>query len=385
MKFDPNDTKNLLNVAGTWYLRAMVKGVRIKQTLRTDNLATAQRLRDERLAALVGREDEKALFASVERQLAGIEAEEKAVRDDVRSGLKLADLWKKFLDDPEKTKASPSTMRNYRHCWQVFLGWLAKKHPEIQYCRQLTRGIGKEFSIHLNSTTGSVSSYNTHIIMIRRVIETAVDLDEKVVNPMARLKALPVTDTVKKEIFTDAELKKIFADSDAEFVRLCAIGLYTTQRFDVARKMTWEMFTDDLGYLDVIHHKTGAPGSMRVPSPLKEILMRVPSEERHGFICPNYAVLNNSMSSHTFQMHLEEHGIKTQKEVERKPGHKRMACIKGFHSFRHTAITIAKRNCSNNAKIKRWAGHSTDKMSDYYTHLNEDDAGDAADTIGKFW
>ncbi|MBR4222694.1 MAG: hypothetical protein IKR81_16160, partial [Victivallales bacterium] len=151
MKFDPNDTKNLLNVAGTWYLRAMVKGVRIKQTLRTDNLATAQRLRDERLAALVGREDEKALFASVERQLAGIEAEEKAVRDDVRSGLKLADLWKKFLDDPEKTKASPSTMRNYRHCWQVFLGWLAKKHPEIQYCRQLTRGIGKEFSIHLNS------------------------------------------------------------------------------------------------------------------------------------------------------------------------------------------------------------------------------------------
>ena len=75
-KFNEEDTANLLCVNGTWYLRAMVNGVKIKQSLRTRSLQEAQELRDERLGMLAGRRDEKSLLQSVKRQLVGIEQEE---------------------------------------------------------------------------------------------------------------------------------------------------------------------------------------------------------------------------------------------------------------------------------------------------------------------
>jgi integrase len=385
MKIDENDTKNLLNVNGKWYLRAMVNGAVIKQSLKTTSLGEARRIRDERLAAIVGKRDEKALYISVARQIKGIEAEELVAANDKRSGLKVASLWEKFISDPEKTKCGKDTLKNYVSAWRKFSDWLKENHPEVQFCRQFSRGIGKEYSIWLNKNTGSIVRYNGLLTMARRVIETAVDLDENVINPLERQKSLPPTDVVPKEMFTEDELRKLFADDDQEFVRLCAVGLYTTQRFEVARTLKWEMFDEELAYLDVVHHKTGAPGSMRVPKEMREILSRVPKEDRHGFVCPNYATMIKQTASVTFQEKLQSHGIETQREVERKPGHRKIACVKGFHSFRHTANTIAKRNCPNSAKILRLMGHESERMNAHYTHLGADDAGDAADCIGKFW
>ena len=85
------------------------------------------------------------------------------------------------------------------------------------------------------------------------------------------------------------------------------------------------------------------------------------------------------------QRTLQAIGIRTTKQIVGKNGELRNACIKGFHSFRHTAITLALRNGAGVAQVKRLAGHASEGMQARYTHLGDEDAGDAAARIGKFW
>ena len=128
-----------------------------------------------------------------------------------------------------------------------------------------------------------------------------------------------------------------------------------------------------------------ADGSMDVPPQLQEILMEVPPEERHGFICPTYAAYAGSSVSLVINRFLNSLGIQTSIEVigiNKKP---RRKPLKGFHSLRHTAITFSLRNGSSVASVKRLAGHSKEAMQEHYSHLEATDAGKAAAAIGKFW
>lgn len=383
-KFDEEDTANLLCVSGVWYLRAMVNGVKIKQSLRTRSLQEAQQLRDERLGMLSGRRDEKSLLQSVKRQLAGIEQEEQDEARDKRQGKMISEALDMWEHDPARSQVSQIHYSQVKANWARFLEWLDKKHPEIKFCRQLTPPIGKEYSIDLYKTVGSNATFNRAISALRVVMACVCDIDDYLTDPFAKVKYIKANSR-PREAFTDEELTKIFATENKEMRRLFALGLYTTQRLDVTRKLTWEHFSKDLAYLDVIHHKTMADGSMDVPPQLQEILMEVPPEERHGFICPTYAAYAGSSVSLVINRFLNSLGIQTSIEVigiNKKP---RRKPLKGFHSLRHTAITFSLRNGSSVASVKRLAGHSKEAMQEHYSHLEAADAGKASELIGKFW
>ena len=131
-KFDEEDTANLLCVSGVWYLRAMVNGVKIKQSLRTRSLQEARQLRDERLGMLAGRRDEKSLLQSVKRQLTGIEQEEEEEARDKRQGKMVSEALDMWEHDPARSQVSKVHYRQVKFCWSRFVEWLDKKHPEIK-------------------------------------------------------------------------------------------------------------------------------------------------------------------------------------------------------------------------------------------------------------
>ena len=96
------DTKNLELRGGRWHLQVVINGVRIRKSLKTSDLEEARKRRDEKLAMLAGGADDKTMLKSVERQLAGIEAEEKAAKEDPLQGallVKAFEIWKR---DPSR-------------------------------------------------------------------------------------------------------------------------------------------------------------------------------------------------------------------------------------------------------------------------------------------
>lgn len=381
----PDDTKNLQLIGNTWYIRARVKGATIKQTLRTSSLAVAQSRRDGILRGLRAPQDERHLLQQVQRQLAGITAEEESAANRADKGLLLADAFARWERDPSRRQATKRQVQSHRANWRSFLDWMQANYPAVKYCRQMTREIGREWIADLYSRVKTLASYNKYLITTRYVFSVASQYDDKIVNPLTGVQSKKESDAISKEPFTPEQLRKVFSTADREFRRLCAVGLYTTLRLSDAVSLRWDALSADLKYLAAVHRKTGADASMRVPEPLREVLAEVPPEERTGLVCPRYAGYTKNGLSYNIMRSLETVGIQTRREVAGLNGLRRVACIKGFHSFRHTAITMALAAGKTSSQVRRLAGHATEAMQRRYTHLDADTAGDAADAIGKFW
>jgi len=373
------EKQNLILVNQTWYLRAMVNGVIVKQSLHTSNLAEARILRDERLASLKSAKDEKTMLQSVQRQLDGISIEEERRRKEENQGEVFSTMWKRFESSPARDVV-PEVMNTYRRHWNVFIEWLQENHPLVLRSHQVDRSIAQEYADHLwNDMKMTPANYNKYVATAKMVFNDSMDRDDDLNNPFSRIKKA-VVKTNRHEIFTEEELELMKADSDKEFVRFCAIGLYTTQRINRAKSIQWEWFSPDLKQLYINHNKTEADGSMIVPAELIAVLERVPPDERHGFVCPTWAKMHKAVACLKFREKLVSLGIVAQAENTGRG--KRKICVHGYHSFRHTGITRSLQNGASSAEVKRLSGQRTTAMQEHYTHMGMEDAGRAASKIG---
>lgn len=379
------ETKNLILRNGVYYLCAMVCNVQIRQSLHTGDLAEARMLRDAKLSMLRVHKDEKSLLQYLQRQLEGISKEEEEKAKSAVMGPQLEAAWGLFERDPGRRDCKQTQLDNHRHNWGEFLEWMKATHPNVRFCREVTRGICQEWAADVWKNTRSINNYNKKISTVRYVFTSIIRYDEDFKQPMELIHRKKDVDAIIKEPFTTEDLMAIFRCQDAEFVRLCAVGLYTTLRFTDARTLRWDMMDAKLSRLVAVHHKTGADASQVIAPELREILERVPLEKRSGYVCSNFATMSKSTAVCLMQRTLQAIGIRTTKQIVGKNGELRNACIKGFHSFRHTAITLALRNGAGVAQVKRLAGHASEGMQARYTHLGDEDAGDAAARIGKFW
>lgn len=380
-----DDTRYLFLRGETWYLRIKINGKLLIQTLRTSSVEKARELRDQRVPELTTRMDEKARLKSIQRQLAGIELEEKEERESPLRGPLLVDAFTYFEKDPDRRHCSKYQMDAHRRHWRDFIAWMLKHHPEVQYGRQVTREICREWAAEKLKEARATNTYNRHISTVRYVFTSLNGIDEQIHNPMERIHKRVDYDCVSKEPFTPDELRAVFKSMNHEFRLLAAVGLYTTLRLGSARMLTWEMFDKDLSYVHAIHEKTGADATQKVCAELREWLESVPPEKRHGFLCPSFASRTKSYACCIVKDCLQKCGIQTQRQMEGLNGKIRTVCVKGFHSFRHTAITMALQHGATVAQVKRLAGHASERMQERYTHLTADDAGAASAVIGKFW
>ena len=379
------ETLNLQCRNGHWHLRATVNGIKIAQSLRTTDLEEARLKRNAILGPMQCLNDERNLLHYVERQLKGISVEEDAMVKERSKGPRLDSAWKTWERDPSRQQCRDTQLESHRKHWGEFLEWMRENHPDIQHCRLVSRAVCQEWASDVWATSRTINSYNKRICSVRYVFSSVCRIDEQMRQPMENIHKKKEIDAVGKEPFTDEELRLIFGCRDAEFVRLCAIGLYTTLRFSSARKLRWEDFSEDLSLLTAVHEKTGADATQVTAPELREILGRVPADGRHGYVCPGYAECMKSPAVCKIRAALQALGIQTAREIEGMNGKMRRVCIKGFHSFRHTAITLALRNGAGVAQVKRLAGHASEGMQARYTHLGAEDAGKANALIGKFW
>ena len=377
------DTRNLTQVGRMWYLTAMVNGARISKSLRTDDLDEARRKRDEILGERLASRDEVTLLKSVRRQLEGIQFEEMERASSRTSGELLMYAHRKWLHSANRRYCGEHQEHMHVSHWKDFLDWLRKAHPETVYCRQLTRGIAMEYSDHVFGSKRSTRTYNTHMTSCRQILSVIEQADEHFINPFGFIHHRSERDSVSKEAFTDGELRLIFSHGDDEFRLLFAVGLYTTLRLSSALKLKWEQVSG--GYLAATHEKTGADASIRIPDALSHWIDRVPDDRRHGAMFPTFGNMGTHSASFEIQRRLQELGIVTQTTVVGESGLERTACVKGFHSLRHTAITLSLQNGATVASVRRLAGHATERMQAHYTHLGADTAGQASDAIGVFW
>ena len=372
------DTKNLVCVNGWWYLRARIKGAVIKKTLETKEIGIARNKRDQILAELRLPKNKKSLLDSVRIQLLGIERMEEESKQALDLGIKLGDMLARFLKDPTRKEVSENTLRIYQMSWGRYIDWMMKHYPHVQYARQVTRAMGREYAAECKERYREWETAQKYFTQIRHVWNIICEYDDNIVNPFQNVKlALKKTGNIVKQPFTADEMARIFSpENPVEFRLLSGFMYYLTLRWKEATIVRWNQLKN--GYFEGLHGKTGADATTRIPEQLQELINLVPIDERGEFVFPSY---REHGGNDAFLKQLRKLGIET--NTTNGSGHN--CCVKGAHSFRHTAITNALINGNSPAAVRRLAGHATEAMQRRYTHMDADIAGDVAQSLGKYW
>lgn len=378
--------RNLIVVNGWYYVVKQCRGVHLRKAIHVPvgEERRACEARDKMLASLpLGLAERGQVLSALKGQLTSCEEQVREQLKRPEAGLPLSEAFKQFANTYDRLACGDRQLDCHRANWQQFLSWLKSSRPDMLYLRQLDKRTMLDYADWLHAHSKSSGAFNHHVKSVKYILRLLSEHDDEFVNPSQTLKSVASTDVAGKQPFTEQELIAIFGCDDKEFVLFAAIGLYTTLRFTSAKKLHWSQFTDNLEYLEATHEKTGVTANMRVPTQLRELLSKC--ENRTGYVLPTYGALGTLDANRLFMSKLKSLGIETQKTVCALNGTTRTACIKGFHSLRHTAITRALEAGKTPAQVKRLAGHVSDAMQQRYSHLSADAAGDAAEAIGKFW
>ena len=176
---------------------------------------------------------------------------------------------------------------------------------------------------------------------------------------------------------TVEELGRVCSSLSGEMRLLFAIGIYTGLRLGDAVKIEWGNIDLVRGMISLVPHKTrkhtnGKPVQIPLHVTLASMLAEVPTEERTGFVLPELAAMYNhdaASVSKRIQAVFETNGIKTTSSVKSESG--RAQIDVGFHSLRHTFVSLSANAGVPLAIVQAIVGHSNPAMTRHYFHESE--------------
>jgi integrase len=327
--------------------------------------------------------------------------------------LPIAEAWETYLQSPDRPDTGDDTLRDYAGHWQRFEKWLSAQDPKPQALRDITPKHAQDYAATLNGGTASPNTYNKHIGFLKLFCRVLQDTAGLKANPFEKIRRKNLKTNSRREL-TLAELKEILEGATGDLQTLLCIGTFTGLRLGDCCTLTWGETDLDRGLIRRVPNKTaksGKPVLIGIPAALTAKLSETPPKKRKGYILPDYAVRythQNGKGSYTrrgditneIQAHFTDCGIQTHKagtgkeayeaalkawekggKKGAKPICKRAVVEVGFHSLRHTWVSLHAAAGTPQAVIQNVIGHSNPAMTAHYTHVNEDTARQVAGVL----
>lgn len=402
---------------GAFWIEYRVNGKRIKQRLLDDagnpikNRAAADEKFSEIMAPFVS-ENKVMQLKTIKAHLASAEMEHAKALDEINPPLMIVRAWDAYLKSSDRPDTGEATLKYYFGYWDKFQKWLAanrkddKGSPLSKYLRDIAPQTAQDYAAALIQAKVSPNTYNKHTGFLRLFFHVLKDPARIVENPFDQIRKKQLKTNVRREL-TIAELKTILEGATGELQTLLYIGTFTGLRLGDCCTLKWGEVDLDRGILRRIPNKTaksGKPVLIGIPSALAAKLAEIPQSRRKGFVVPNYAALYNYRSedgrptrqpdiSNVIQERFKACGIQTSKEGTgkeahekavrqwedagrkgQKPVYKRAVVEVGFHSLRHTWVSLHAAAGTPQGVIQDVIGHKNPSMTAHYTHVNEDTA-----------
>jgi len=391
---------------GAFWLEYRVNGQRVRQRLidSQGNAITkrrdAEKERSRILAPFAAKETVEQL-RTIQAKLAGAEAVHAQAVDEASPPLSISHAWDAYLKSPDRPESGEGTMRNYVGQWERFERWAKRQTPKPLTLRDITPQTAQDYAATLNGGTVSPNTYNKHIAFLRlffRVLDEPAKLKE---NPFAKIRSKNLKTNSRREL-TIAELKKILESATGEMQTLLYIGTFTGLRLGDCCTLLWGEVDLDRGLIRRIPNKTAKnkkPVLIGIPSALHAKISETPPKQRTGYVLPKYAELYTYTNAegdpnrrpdivHEIQAHFKNCEIRTVKpgtgfiekinpetgKKEKVSTGKRAVLEVGFHSLRHTWVSLHAAAGTPQAIVQNVIGHANPAMTAHYTHVSEDTA-----------
>ncbi len=357
----------------TFYAQWQFQGKRYAQTThKTDKGEAKTEL--ARIIAPFLSGDEKRVMEAVRGR---IETAEKALAliDEIDNpALLLTDAWGAFLASSKRPDTGAATLAKYEIQWGRFWQWMKTHHPEVRALREVTPDIAEQFAAWLTSEGRSPNTLNKYLNLLGLVFRT--------VKVKARITEIVWDEITRKKLVTHGrreltleELKKVCTAATGDLRLLLAIGLYSGLRLGDCATLRWAECDLIRGRITRIPNKTGRRSPQPVIIPihptLAAMLNETPKADRAGYVLPRISqdyTRHASYVTDRVQALFNKCGIETRRTIK---GRNISQVEVGFHSLRHSFVSMCAENGVPLAVVQALVGHTNPAMTRHYQHTGE--------------
>ena len=388
-----------------YWLEYKVNGKRFRQSLDTSDVKEARTKRARIMAPFTVATEEEVLQA-VKQRIETTTEKQEALTTAHLPQVQIANAWKAFVKSRNRPDSGAATLHQYGLQYTRFAKWLGANHTEIVELRDVTSAVAEEYADHLAASNISANTFNKHIRLLMLVF--------RVLKKRARLRGNPWEDIRRKKEdpnsrreLTSEELQKVVGSAEGELHSLFALGIYTGLRLGDCATLLWSEVDLPRAIIIRVPRKTGRGRAKPVHVPIHPTLAGVlqgirsspalpDGKSRKGsrkkladplaeYVLPTMAaryLKRVDLVTDRIQIHFTKCGIRThkpgtgKKRVQKKGvkynsvGNRAVVEV-GFHSLRHTFVSLCREANAPLAVVEAIVGHSNPAMTRHYTHVGD--------------
>ena len=321
--------------------------------------------------------------------------------DNAKDGLTIAGAWETYTANKERPDSGAATLRQYGFQFNRFASWTAAKHPELKTLDAVTREHAQEYATDLLGAGLSGNSVNKHIGLLSLVFRVLADDAGVKVNPWEKIARRKQNSAERRELTTE-ELRRVIQTADESMKLLFAIGIYTGLRLGDCCTLLWTEIDLVQGFIVRMPHKTASKGKpVRVPlfRDLAAMLSAARKVARGEYVLPELAhwyqsgrgdSITDRIQRHFWNCGIDCHATGTGHQIKRdkdgnpvltvngnavlEPTGKRAVIRCGFHSLRHTFVSLCRQANAPLSVVEAIVGHSNPAMTRHYSHTGDAEA-----------
>lgn len=376
-------TGHLFKRGSNFYVRWTIEGKVFSKALRGENgqpITTRREAEEARLRVMApfAVADEAAALESIVGKLEGRRTELTDWEDKQNPPLPLTQAWGAYLASTRRPDTGPDTLAVYEGQFRQFTKWMAEKHPEATTLRDVDDAIAEEYAGHLNGGRLAPGTYNKHLNVLALVFRVLFKAAKLTVNPWADIERKPLKGKVnhRRELTVD-QLRKLCQSATGEMRVLFAIGIYSGLRLRDCATLRWDEVDLRRNFISRVPNKTirysEKPVFVPLHPDLRGMLSEMPEESRGEYVLPETAstyLHHKKNLVNAIQKHFTDLGIATHKPGTGSDG-KRAVVQFGFHSLRHSFVSICAEANVPLSIVQSIIGHSNPQMTQVYTHTSQ--------------
>lgn len=289
--------------------------------------------------------------------------------------LELDKAWKVWLASPQKGNPGKRTIEGYEAIWKRFYKWLQRLN--IDYVHEVTPKHARDYCANLWKSGVSPSTYNAHHKFLRSMFKSLQIEAGLVKNAWSDIRSLEKEQESRRDLSPE-ELARVCSTATGNIRYMIALGLYTGMRLGDVCSLKWSGVDLERGIIEHMPLKTQRK-KKKVRLPIHPVLDAILKElraasTRTDYLFPKeYELYSRHTSNITkkIQRHFMDCGIKT---TEKPPNdHRRKRIVRvGFHSLRHSFVSLCAANRVPQVAIQELVGHGSPAMTALYSHAGDE-------------
>jgi integrase len=391
---------------GVYYVRWMIDGkVFIKSTGKTDKKQAETKRREIMAPYAVGSEVD--MLQNVAGRIAGRKMDLVRMDEKKNPALKIAAAWDVYEQTANRPDSGASTLAMYEGQWQRFARWSETHHPGASL-RDVDVVRARAYADDLARAKLNPVTFNKHLRLLALVFRSLSEQGRVTINPWERIQRKRAVAHSRREL-TVEELRRVCMSATGEMRILFGIGLYSGLRLGDAATLLWSEVDMVRGEIRRVPNKTGRHNPKPVIVPLHPVLAAMlgetPVKARRGPVLPEFCrmygvrchLVTDRIQRHLFNNEVPCHAPGTGWQIERDADGQALRTAKGdvvikqtdkhaviqvgFHSFRHSFVSLCRAADVPLSVVESIVGHSSPAMTRHYTHTGEVAARSAVNTL----